>query len=59
VTPERATLVRTLYEGAVRGESGELELAAKGKRFRVEVAPVRDDTGAVTGGIAVVRAVHR
>ncbi|HEY2509340.1 MAG TPA: protein kinase [Polyangiaceae bacterium] len=57
VTPEKAGLVRGLYEAAIQGESGEIELAAKGRRFRVEVTPVRDDAGGITGGMAVVRAL--
>ena len=57
VAPERAAHLRPLYEAALAGESGQAEVEASGRRFRVQAFPVPDESGQILWGMALATEV--
>lgn len=50
---ENAEVLKPLYESALAGERGEVELTLEERRFRIFVVPVRDAEGEVFAGMTM------
>jgi PAS domain-containing protein len=53
-SPERDTSVRPFYEAALRGEESDVDLDGNVGRYRMQVVPVKDDSGQIAWGMALV-----
>jgi CheY-like chemotaxis protein len=56
---DRLPALQGLYQGAMRGESGEASFERGGRRFLVHAAPVREEGGALVCGMATIREAPR
>jgi hypothetical protein len=57
VSSPTGTAVRPFYEAALRGESSDVDLDGNIGRYRMQVVPLRDETGEVAWGMAVVTVI--
>jgi PAS domain S-box-containing protein len=60
LSPERWEAYQPLFRAALAGRSGSIEIDAVDRigRDRVEVEPLRDDTGKVVGGVCLTRDIR-